>query len=83
MKTLLLIPSIAKEGLDMEVAADRHPTMDYHALANALRDNCGAQVEMLDYAAVERTHRRCSTGLPDWRQRFGAGMLGISPPEGI
>ena len=38
MKTLLLIPSVVKTGLDAEVAADRHPTMDYHALAAALRD---------------------------------------------
>ncbi len=54
MKTLLLIPSVVKTGLDAEVAADRHPTMDYHALAAALRREQGASVEMLDYAAVDR-----------------------------
>ena len=52
MKTLLLIPSIVKTGLQSEVAADRHPTMDYHALASKLRDG-GDTVEMLDYAAAE------------------------------
>lgn len=53
MKTLLLIPSALKVGLDAEVAADRHPTMDYYALAEALRSDDGAQVELLDYTAVD------------------------------
>ena len=53
MKTLLLIPSVIKTGLDAEVADDRHPVMDYHALAAALRSE-GAEVEMLDYTDVDR-----------------------------
>lgn len=53
MKVLLLIPSVIKTGLDSEVAADRHPTMDYHALAHALQES-GAEVDLLDFAAVER-----------------------------
>ncbi len=52
-KTLLLIPSVLKTGLDDEVRADRHPTMDYHALAAALRDRHGLAVDILDYAAVD------------------------------
>ena len=52
MKTLLLIPSVVKTGLEAEAAGDRHPTMDYHALAAALRGD-GAQVDVLDYAAVD------------------------------
>ena len=53
MKTLLLIPSVVKTGLDTEVSEDRHPVMDYHALAAALRAE-GDEVEMLDYADVDR-----------------------------
>jgi glycosyltransferase involved in cell wall biosynthesis len=53
MKTLLLIPSIIKNDIEAEVAADRHPTMDYHALAAVLRDHYGRQVDFLDYAAVD------------------------------
>ena len=52
-KTLLLIPSVVKTGLEAEVAQDRHPTMDYHALAAALRDRHGLAVDILDYAAVD------------------------------
>lgn len=54
MRTLLLIPSGLKSGVDEAVAADRHPTMDYYALADALRAEPGSRVELLDYAAVER-----------------------------
>ena len=52
-KTLLLIPSVVKTGTEADVAADRHPTMDYHALAAALRDRHGLAVDILDYAAVD------------------------------
>jgi len=54
MKTLLLIPSYAKSGLDADIAADRHPTMDYDALVKTLRAVPGDEVELLDYAAVDR-----------------------------
>jgi glycosyltransferase involved in cell wall biosynthesis len=53
MKTLLLIPSVAKCGLEAAVEADAHPTMDYEALALALRSAPGGQADMLDYAAVD------------------------------
>ncbi len=43
-----------KTGLEEAVAGDRHPTMDYDALAASLRTETGAQVDLLDYAAVER-----------------------------
>lgn len=52
-KTLLLIPSVVKTGVEADVAADRHPTMDYHALAAALRDRHGLTVDTLDYAAAD------------------------------
>ena len=52
-KALLLIPSVLKIGVDAEVAADRHPVMDYYALADALRDNHGMTVDLLDFAAAE------------------------------
>ena len=52
-KALLLIPSVLKTGIEADVAADRHPTMDYHALAAALRDRHGLAVDILDYAAVD------------------------------
>lgn len=54
MRTLLLIPSFAKLGLEAAVAADIHPTMDYEALAAALRSSPGDQADLLDYAAVDR-----------------------------
>ena len=53
-KTLLVIPSHAKVGLDADVTGDRHPTMDYHALAAALRERHGLEADLLDYSAAER-----------------------------
>jgi glycosyltransferase involved in cell wall biosynthesis len=55
VKTLLLIPSVAKSGLDAAVSADLHPTMDYEALRRALAAEPDSQVELVDYAAVERS----------------------------
>jgi glycosyltransferase involved in cell wall biosynthesis len=54
-RCLLLIPSVAKTGIDASVEADDHPTMDYHALAARLRDCHGAEVTLLDYAAVDQS----------------------------
>jgi len=52
MKTLLLIPSVLKRGIEVEVASDRHPRMDYDALAEEMRRRAGA-VDLLDYGAVD------------------------------
>ena len=54
MKTLLLIPSVVKTGIETEVAMGGHPMMDYHALAAALRQDPETTVEILDYDAVDR-----------------------------
>lgn len=61
MKTLLLIPSTVKTGIEEAVRNDCHPAMDYLALASALgqeaagsEDSGATQVELLDYAAVDR-----------------------------
>ncbi len=54
MKTLLLIPSVLKEATEPLVKADRHPLMDYFALANTLEQNSGDSADLLDYGAVER-----------------------------
>jgi glycosyltransferase involved in cell wall biosynthesis len=54
MKTLLLIPSVLKQGVEPMVAADRHPHMDYFALADGLRELPGDSVDILDYGAVEK-----------------------------
>ena len=54
MKTLLLIPSVVKTGVEAEVALGDHPTMDYHALAAVLRQDPESTVEILDYDAVDR-----------------------------
>ena len=54
MKTLLLIPSVVKTGIETEVATGGHPTMDYHALAAALQQDPEAVVEILDYDSVDR-----------------------------
>lgn len=53
LKILLLIPSIAKTGIDGAVARDQHPVMDYHALRDALCLRTDVQVDLLDYAALE------------------------------
>ncbi len=55
-KILLLIPSVLKTGVEAEVAADRHPVMDYYALAETLRREHGCAVDFLDYAAAEADH---------------------------
>jgi glycosyltransferase involved in cell wall biosynthesis len=46
-RTLLLIPSYVKHGIEAEVAANMHPTMDYFALQARLR------ADIADYAAME------------------------------
>jgi glycosyltransferase involved in cell wall biosynthesis len=46
-RTLLLIPSVARRGVEQEVAANLHPTMDYFALQARL----GA--DLADYAVME------------------------------
>src|SRR5258706_10554785 len=46
-RTLLLIPSYAKRGMEADVAANLHPTMDYYAL----QANLGADIA--DYASAE------------------------------
>jgi len=51
-RVLLLIPSVLKTSLDAEVAADRHPVMDYYALASVLRLKHGLSVDLLDHAAA-------------------------------
>ncbi|MGV3722190.1 MAG: glycosyltransferase family 4 protein [Actinomycetota bacterium] len=53
MQFLLLIPSILKQDSVPDAAGDRHPRMDYHALADGLRA-AGANVRLLDYGAVAR-----------------------------
>src|SRR5687767_945298 len=50
-RTLLLIPSIAKRGVEADVAANLHPTMDYYALQSRL----GA--DLADYKTVETDTR--------------------------
>jgi len=51
MKVLLVIPSVIKRGIEANVSADRHPTMDYYALEAALKA-MGANVDFLDYTDV-------------------------------
>jgi len=46
-RTLLLIPSLAKRGVDTDVTSNLHPTMDYFALQARL----GA--DLADYATVD------------------------------
>jgi glycosyltransferase involved in cell wall biosynthesis len=46
-RTLLLIPSYAKRGIEQDVAANAHPTMDYYALQSRL------QGDLVDYAMVD------------------------------
>jgi glycosyltransferase involved in cell wall biosynthesis len=46
-KTLLLIPSVAKRGIEREVADNLHPTMDYYALQARL------DADLADYTSAE------------------------------
>lgn len=46
-RTLLLIPSVARRGVEADVAANRHPTMDYYALQSRL------QADLADYSTVD------------------------------
>lgn len=43
----MLIPSIAKKGIEADVKQDRHPTMDYYALQTELN------ADLLDYTSLE------------------------------
>lgn len=52
-RALLLIPGVVKDDIGPEVAADRHPSMDYHALAAALRTRAGMEADVLDYADAD------------------------------
>ena len=51
IRVLMLIPSFVKRGIEDDVAADRHPTMDYYQLANTLRAH-GCKVELMDYSSL-------------------------------
>jgi glycosyltransferase involved in cell wall biosynthesis len=46
-RTLLLIPSVAKRGVEQDVAANVHPTMDYFALQSRLH------ADLADYAVAD------------------------------
>jgi glycosyltransferase involved in cell wall biosynthesis len=53
MKTLLLIPSVLKKNTENDVAADKHPVMDYFALADGLKEKSGDIVEIIDFSALD------------------------------
>ncbi|MEO6238611.1 MAG: glycosyltransferase family 4 protein [Vicinamibacterales bacterium] len=46
-RTLLLIPSVAKHGVEQDVLANLHPTMDYFALQSRL------DADLADYSTME------------------------------
>ncbi len=46
-RVLMLVPSVAKQGIAEAAQADAHPRMDYYALQEALN------ADLLDYAALE------------------------------
>ncbi|MBC7808073.1 MAG: glycosyltransferase family 4 protein [Akkermansiaceae bacterium] len=52
MKTLLLIPSVLKTGVENAVRHGDHPRMDYHALAGELRQGQG-HADLVGYAEVD------------------------------
>lgn len=53
MRTLIMIPSYAKAGIEEKIASDRHPKMDYQALRDALDLHPDDTVELLDYSSVD------------------------------
>ena len=52
----MLIPSVLKTGIADAVREDRHPRMDYDALADGLRD-AGAQPTVIGYAEADADRR--------------------------
>lgn len=46
-RVLMLVPSVAKQGIEEAVREDRHPEMDYYALQSRL------SADILDYAALQ------------------------------
>ena len=52
-KALLLIPSVLKTDIAAAVSEDRHPVMDYYALAETLRTRHGILVDIADHAAAD------------------------------
>jgi glycosyltransferase involved in cell wall biosynthesis len=77
MKALLLIPSRLKTDVATAVAEDRHPTMDYYALEDALRAK-GATVTFLDYRALEAsTHPLVRFAKKVGGDDAGLAMLGF------
>jgi glycosyltransferase involved in cell wall biosynthesis len=61
-RVLALIPSYVKRGIEDDVAADRHPQMDYDQLVLMLRSR-GCKVDVLDYSSL----RNPRLGLKDLR----------------
>jgi glycosyltransferase involved in cell wall biosynthesis len=57
MKILVLIPSVLKRDIMPSVTQDKHPRMDYYALADTLReipaDGSENEIVLLDYGALE------------------------------
>lgn len=50
-RVLMLVPSVAKTGIEAEVAANQHPMMDYHGLQEAL--NRQGHADLADYALLD------------------------------
>ena len=53
MKTLLLIPSLLKTGIEEAVSLNQHPRMDYFALRDALLQEPDTTCDILGYAEVD------------------------------
>jgi glycosyltransferase involved in cell wall biosynthesis len=74
MRILLLIPSVLKTGLESSVATGRHPRMDYHALAGALRDQ-GDAVDLVGYAELDLAR--------EWPVRVARRLVGRDVALGV
>jgi hypothetical protein len=70
-RTLLLIPSYAKRGIEEEVAANQHPQMDYYALQSEL----GA--DLADYAVLDAERHPLVRSACKLGKDVGLAMLGF------
>jgi glycosyltransferase involved in cell wall biosynthesis len=70
-RTLLLIPSYRKQGIEAEVAANLHPTMDYFALQARLR------ADLADYESVDTDRHPLVKAARQSGRDLGLAMYGF------
>src|SRR2546421_12071900 len=73
-RVLLLIPSYAKQGVQLLVESDQHPTMDYYALRTALG---AAKADIADYTSLDAERHPLIRAARKGGRAAGLAMLGF------